>query len=119
MANQTDIIVGVDSWTGPFLSYYRASTDQPSDNQTLEEFPKFNQTTFNKKLIQFLFSPVGGKFRQRFKFESDPDCGEEAPDILLSDFSFSHKIFSKVNRILFSFQITKTWRTGKASWKQS
>jgi hypothetical protein len=36
------------------------------------DFPQFNQSSFNYKLIQFLFSPKGGKFRQKFKFETEP-----------------------------------------------
>ena len=46
LSNQTDIIDGVDSWTGPFLNYVEVSSSKVDVNQT--GFPVFNQTTFGR-----------------------------------------------------------------------
>ncbi len=40
-SNQTDIIDGVESWTGPFLDYNKISSETPSNDDSA--FPKFNQ----------------------------------------------------------------------------
>ena len=87
LASQTDIIDNVDSWTGHFIDYVKL-TEKESNS-----FPRLNESQFHFKLTQFLFSPRGGKYRQQFKFESDPICGEMSSKILLSDITFTHKVF--------------------------
>jgi len=91
LANQTDFIDKVDSWTSHFVDYVKLST--PS-NQLKPGFPILNETQFHNKLTQFLFSPRGGKYRGQFKFESDLVCGKKSSNILLSDITFTHKLFS-------------------------
>jgi hypothetical protein len=46
LSNQTDIIDGVESWTGPFLDYVEVSSPNTNVNQT--GFPVFNETTFGR-----------------------------------------------------------------------
>jgi len=89
LADQTDIIDKVDSWTGHFIDYVKLTEKGGSGNG----FPRLNETEFHLKLTQFLFSPRGGKYRQQFKFESDPICGKMSSKILLSDITFTHKVF--------------------------
>ena len=48
LADQKDIIDGVDSWTSSFVSYVQLATGSTG-------FPKFNDTFFNSILIQVGF----------------------------------------------------------------
>ena len=85
LADQTDIIDSVDSWTVDF------------DRYTQKYFGikawKLDKEGFDQKLGQYLFSPKGGKFRKSFRFDSEPSCGNPSPKLLLSEISFVHRIF--------------------------
>ena len=81
LENQTDIIDKVDSWTQEF--------DRYKSIHHLEE-----TKTYDQAFTQFLFSPKGGKYRERFKFDSDLNCGQSAPLMRLSQITFQHRIFS-------------------------
>ena len=50
LADQKDIIDGVDSWTSSFVSYVQLATGSTG-------FPKFNDTFFNSILIQVGWLP--------------------------------------------------------------
>ena len=93
LANQTDIIDNVDSWTNKYLEYIQLPSyslvSWDGDYRQLG-----NDSYFYHKLTQFLFSPLGAKYRPQFKFEFEPWCGYAAPNILMTDITFTHKIFS-------------------------
>jgi predicted RND superfamily exporter protein len=84
LSDQKDIIDNVDSWSTHFLDYLK-KMNLPKTNK--------NETLFKENITQFFYSPRGSKYRQQFKFKSDPICGQKCPDILLSDITFYHKIF--------------------------
>ena len=87
LANQTDIIDKVESWTLEFERYV--------DVYDLMDLSQpHNKSVFNQVLTQFLFSPKGGAFRQQFKFQNDVICGEPVSDMLLSQITFQHRILS-------------------------
>ena len=126
LTEQTDIIDDVDSWTGHFIDYVKVS----SPAGRFQGFPHLNESEFHSKLTQFLFSPRGGKYRPQFKFEEDPVCGEKAPKILLSDVTFTHKVFdgpsqhipamNRVKRIIREANLTGKifpLSQGYASWE--
>ena len=93
LSNQTDIIDNVDSWTTKYLEYIQLpSYSLSSWDGDYRQFG--NDSYFYHKLTQFLFSPYGAKYRPQFKFEFDPWCGYTAPNIYMTDISFTHKIFS-------------------------
>jgi hypothetical protein len=55
LSNQTDIIDGVESWTGPFLDYVEiSSSSAKTDDSNSTGFPVFNQTTFGRLEKNFL-----------------------------------------------------------------
>jgi Niemann-Pick C1 protein len=89
LSNQTDIVDQVDSWTTDFRRYLE-------DNFNGEQVSGLvlNVTKFNERLAQYFFSPLGGQYRFKFKFKDDMECGEAAPDMLLSQITFVHRIFS-------------------------
>jgi len=93
LANQTDIIDNVDSWTTQYLKYIQLPSYSLSpwdgDFRQLS-----NNSYFYHKMTQFVFSPHGAKYRGQIKFEFQPWCGYSAPNILLSDMSFRHRVFS-------------------------
>lgn len=126
LAEQTDIVDNVDSWTGHFINYVKISSPRGS----FDGFPALNETQFRSKLAQFLFSPKGGKYRQQFKFEKEPICGEKSSKILLSDITFTHKVFdgpsqhipamNRVKRIIKEANLTGKifpLSQGYASWE--
>ena len=86
LSEQRDIVDQVDSWTEDFNRY----TDQYFGTKAWQLSPD----AFNDKLAQYMYSPKGGRYRQQFKFESDPECGQPLPALLLSQITFVHKIFN-------------------------
>lgn len=90
LSRQTDIIDNVDSWTTNFARYIRISSPKKESVKNLMK----NETFFNEKLSQFLYSPSGGKYRDIFRFDGELQCGKASPRVLLSDMTFRHKIFS-------------------------
>ncbi len=87
---QSDIIDDVDAWSSKYLRYRREYFDEEnSDN-----------SSFSARLGQFLYSPRGGRYRERFSFEGtavgsadgEVVCGEEAPRLLLAEVTFTHKV---------------------------
>ena len=92
LANQTDIIDNVDSWTTQYLEYIQLPSYSlsPWDG----DFRQFgNESYFYHKMTQFIFSPRGAKYRGQIKFEYEPWCGYSAPNITMSDMTFTHKVF--------------------------
>ena len=125
LTNQTDIIDKVDSWTLEFERYGSVYNLMDFDHQVL------NKSVFNEVLTQFLFSPKGGRYRQQFKFKNDLECGDLASDMLLSQITFQHRIFSgpeeqipamnRVKEIIKSANLTKgqvfPLSQGYAAWE--
>ena len=87
LVDQKDIIDNVDSWTGHFIAYLGKINFDPRRSN--------NSAVFKEKLNQFLFSPRGSKYRQQFTFAREPVCGDQAPEVLLSDITFNHRVFLK------------------------
>jgi predicted RND superfamily exporter protein len=93
LANQTDIIDNVDSWTTKYLEYIQLPSYSLSSWDG--DFKQFgNDSYFYHKLTQFIFSPMGAKYRGQFKFEFEPWCGYAAPNVFMTDITFTHKVFS-------------------------
>ena len=91
LSQQTDIIDNVDSWTTHFIDYLD-QLNLPNYDKHSNPFNN-NDTLFREKLTQFFYSPMGSKYRMQFKHAADPICGKQAPDVLLSDITFRHRIF--------------------------
>ena len=98
--NQTDIVDNVDSWTFRFIEYYNAHfIGNIEQNQTKDTYmlpyKQIDHQEFGEIFTQFLYSPRGGLYRERFKFENNNlTCGNPAPELVFSDIKFQHKIFS-------------------------
>ena len=101
--NQTDIIDNVDSWTDAFVSY----TNKYFLKDEGREIPgtKLSEAEFQERLGQFLYSPRGGMYRERFRFDGSDDvttgsddvtmqCGDPSPRMVLSEITFRHRLFS-------------------------
>lgn len=92
LEEETSIISNVHSW-------YRKFKDFSLRNNLVNETHGFfaiykdDKERFNKILSQFLFSPLGAKYRGNFHFERELVCGEAAPKILLSTIELTHKQF--------------------------
>ena len=84
-----DILREVDSWTTAYSAWMATTGFLPS-NSSLAELPT---TMFRKTLTQFLFSPAGAKYQPKFTFSKPLECGVDAPDVLLFEFTYTHKLF--------------------------
>ena len=80
---ETESIAGVNSWTGPYLDYI--------GKLGFDGAASLNKTSFQSSFTQFLFSPVGAAFRQGFRFTEELRCGEPAPEVLLSEITYTHR----------------------------
>ena len=89
--------------------------------KTEPETPDWRNITdeyFQSKLSQFLFSPVGAKYRLNFLFEGELECGKPAPRwVILSFLSFKdvvhewRKLFGIHEwRKLFGIHVSPSWR---------
>jgi len=82
----TDIVASVDSWWPHYRTFV---VDQLQQNLPSTE------GEWSETLTQFLFSPMGLRFASNFQFSESATavCGEPAPSILLSTFTFTHVKF--------------------------
>ncbi|ODN02586.1 Patched domain-containing protein 3, partial [Orchesella cincta] len=78
----------IDAWYPPFKQYVNSNFGKDIPNQ------KLTNKEFNKYLGKFLFSPTGGKYQSRFKFDKNLTCGKSAPAVMLSSANFKFNIFS-------------------------
>lgn len=93
LKNQTDIIDNVDSWVEKFVDYSKLSSPVlPSFSGDFDQF--HDSLYFSHKMTQFLFSPSGAKYRSQFVFDQGLLCGYSAPRMVLTDLTFTHKVFS-------------------------
>lgn len=56
----------------------------------LERNFKNKSYDFEEKLVQFLFSPRGAKYKQQFTYETDLNCGDQSLNISMSFMKFYH-----------------------------
>ena len=89
LEGREDILREVDSWTTAY-SAWMIKSDLWPPNSSLSQLPK---SLFRETLTQFLYSPTGAKYQARFTFSKPLECGLDAPDILLFESTFTHKIF--------------------------
>ena len=89
LEKQNDIVDNVQSWTLEFEKY-------ANNYLLIKDISKLTEEKFNEKFAQFLFSPKGGQYRQKFRFIQNETltCGQPAPQMILSQITFVHKIFS-------------------------
>ena len=85
--NQTDIVDDVDAWTTGFSNYVNGYLLPLNAEVKLPQLP-LAEDSFQAKLSQFMFSPRGGKYRQSFSFNGTLECGQPAPDLVLSKITF-------------------------------
>ncbi len=86
---KTDIIDGVDAWSSKFIRYYNDYFANVSS--FLPDHPVAPEA-LNARLAQFLFSPRGGRYRERFSFVGEVGCGRAAPEMLLAEVTFTHRV---------------------------
>ena len=89
---QTDIVDNVDSWTNNFNKYMNDHFVNNGDPQM--PGTELAKEDFRQRLTQFLFSPLGAKWRNTFNFNGTLTCGQSAPKLVLSDITFRHRIFT-------------------------
>ena len=80
LENQTDIITEIDTWALGFSDFYDAS---------------MNSSVIKKKLADYLYSPKGLQFRDRFEFKRGerPVCEQESPDVIMFKIQYQHPLF--------------------------
>ena len=78
LKQQGNVIRGYDCWWQPFKTFVQEKTNQTGEvSETIgADFPDL--------LSQFLHSAEGARYKSEFKFSSDLECGQPAPDILAS-----------------------------------
>ena len=90
----------LDAWSTKFVRYYNRYFVEEEG----EEEDRLPASDFSARLAQFLYSPRGGRYRERFSFASSSSssssggglakvqCGEEAPELRLAEVTFTHKV---------------------------
>ena len=63
------------------------------------EWESIEEEFFMKTLTQFLFSPVGAKYKNQFKFSQPLECGDltSLPKILVSQINYQHISFDSAS----------------------
>merc|ERR1719233_2295707 len=90
LKSNSKIIQNVASWTTEYKKFvYDIKLVDPGVS-----IASLNQSAFRKTLTQFLFSPPGAPHKGAFQFKSELECGIEAPEILLFQLFYRHKLFS-------------------------
>lgn len=94
MENETEIVHEMSAWIIPFrefvFNYYEI--DFYEKNLT--------DTEFRKYLTKFLYTNSGGKFQANFRFKTKLECGELAPDIMVSTIPFNYRRFNDRDRYI-------------------
>ena len=67
-----------DSWYIPYEEYF---VDQLEHSDGLFENDDITDEEVKSALVQFLFSPSGGKYQYLFTFDHDLQCGKELPQV--------------------------------------
>ena len=67
----------------------------------MDDVINLSSNEFHERLTQYLYSPMGAKFRHQFKFENFTDliCGTVSPKVIVSLVPFFHmiQIDAKIN----------------------
>ena len=83
LEKQSDILYEVESWPQDFQSYLKRNFNSEGQN--------LNRTEFQSKLVQFLFSPKGAKYKNRFEYgKQELICGSDVLNITMSFIKFHH-----------------------------
>ena len=71
-----------DSWYVPYEKYFVDQLEH-SDGLLFDEKNGYNITDDDVKsaLVQFLFSPSGGKYQYLFTFDHELQCGKKLPQV--------------------------------------
>ena len=85
------MVTEVSAWFPGFDTYVTenyldANAKSVTDANVTQEF-------FDARLTQFLFSPTGAKFMDKFVFDGDIKCGQPAPKVLVRSHATSDKFF--------------------------
>ena len=67
----------LDPWLFPYEKYFK---NQLGHSEELWD-DAIDLSTIESSLVQFLFSPSGGKFQFLFTFDEDLECGKELPKL--------------------------------------
>jgi len=99
LTNETDIITEVDQWAVTFSDRYHNGDlqEEPLMNSTRLIGAKGDTSVIIRKLGDFLRSPDGLQYRDRFVFEnnSQPSCDDEVlPPLVMFKIEFQHPLFS-------------------------
>ena len=96
----TDIVASVDSWWPHYRTFVVDQLQQNLPSTEGEWSETLTQFLFRYFLpahlsIHLFFSPMGLRFASNFQFSESATavCGEPAPSILLSTFTFTHVKF--------------------------
>ena len=83
----------MDSWYIPFEKYFtkklKISNGLLSNNVSIE--------FIRSSLVQFLYSPSGGKYQYLFTFDQDMNCGKSLPQLQVNN---NWKIFTKRQKFI-------------------
>ena len=92
-----------DSWYVPYEKYFVDQLEH-SDGLLFDEKNGDNITDDDVKsaLVQFLFSPSGGKYQYLFTFDHELQCGKELPQVQV------RKITIRINS-LYKLQSTHAY----------
>lgn len=87
--SRKDILSNVQSWPVNFFEFMLDLHDINIKENIL------NDTQWRQHISEFLFSVVGGKFQENFKFKEKLECGKPAADVLISSITFNYHRFSE------------------------
>ena len=104
LGRRGDILQRVDSWTTAYSSWLADSALLPA-NSSLDSL---DEDTFRHTLAQFLFSPRGAAYQARFTFASELQCGAKLPRVLLSEITFTHRLFEGPSQSIPAMNAVKT-----------
>ena len=83
MESNPAVVPEISAWF-PAFDEYVTQNFLPADAKSVTE-ANITREFFDEKLAQFLFSPSGAKFMEKFVFEDGDKikCGEPAPRVLV------------------------------------
>ena len=84
---QSDILYDVESWASDYQDYLHRNFLHPQ----ADFYTHVNQSFFQAKLVQFLYSPRGAKYKSQFFYaDREPLCGDLNTTINFSFLRFHH-----------------------------
>lgn len=85
--NRTDLVHEISAWIIPFREFVYTYYDEDFYEEPLTDYQ------FKKYLSRFLHTNSGGKYQANFRFKTKLECGELAPDIIVSTIEFKYRRF--------------------------